>query len=134
MNLYNAHYWVVEFHPRTADIRLLDSVPLYVSFSTYFSPSSRPTRRHSRGFTLPRHSTPLHSTRSLHSTPPLLLDTSPTLTPTLTPNPSLPLTPFSSPPSSQCYPAPITAETPLLLAAEWITHRGPESVASQYTE
>ena len=60
--LYHDHFGVVEVHPRTAAIISLDSVTLYVGFpTTSFSPAVFFARRHSRGVTLPPHSTPLHS-------------------------------------------------------------------------
>ena len=58
VTLYHANYWVVKFHPRTAAIRSIDSVPLYVSLLLRFPPSSIPVCRHSRGI---QSSTPLHS-------------------------------------------------------------------------
>ena len=36
VTLYHAHYWVVEFHPRTAATRSLEYVPLYVSLLLRF--------------------------------------------------------------------------------------------------
>ena len=126
VTLNHAHYLLVEFYPRTAAIISLDSIPLYVSFILCFSlPHFLPVVIW-WGFNLPPHSTLLHSTHLLHSTP-LHPNPNPTLIPLL------PLTPFSSPPPSLCRPVPITAETPLLPAAKWTAHRGPELVASQYT-
>ena len=103
-------------------------------FCYYFvSPSVLPDCLPYRGVTLPSHSTPLHFTRSLPSTPPLRLGlrSIPSTNPTL--RPLFPLPPSYLPPPSRCRPAPTTAETPSLPAAEWPAHRGPELVASQYT-
>ena len=128
--LYHTNCWVVEFHPRTAAIRSLDSVPLYVSFAASFSPSS-PSSLY--GVTLSPHPTTPHSTGFLHLTPPLCPDQSPSTSPTpaLTPKPSLPLPPFSSPPPSRCQPAPTTDKTPSLPSTKWTAHRVLELVASQ---
>ena len=69
VTLQHTHYWVVEFHPRTAAITSLDSVPLYVSLLLCFPCPHFQTVVILGGFTLPLHSTLLHLTHSLHLTP-----------------------------------------------------------------
>ena len=68
VTLYHAHCWVVEFHPRTAAIRSLDYVPLYVSFATSFTPSVIPTCHNLGGhYSAPLHSNPLNPIAPLDS-------------------------------------------------------------------
>ena len=130
---------MVEFQPRTVAIRALGSVPLSLGFLILCPslPCYLPVV--CLGLLLirpPPHSIPLHLTRSIPETPPLL--PSPRSiklpTPPLTPSPILSLTP---PPVSLPHPGlfrtdTTTAKKPSLPATEWPAHIAPELVALQY--
>ena len=133
MTPYRVQYWVVEFQPRTAAIRALDSFPL--KFKVYYVVPAvipRPSKVWAQSS-----SAPLHLTRSLPETPPRLL-----LRPRSAPRPTPPLTPsmisllipppVSALPPGLSPPDTTTSKTPALLAARWPARIGPESAASQY--